>query len=195
MNAFVLHILEIIGLVAGLAYVVGASLERIWCWPVSLIFIVTYALITWHEALYGEFGMQFLYAGLTLYGWRAWARGDRRDDLPVSRLPLPVLLGWLSIGTLGTAGLFLLLDALGNSLPFWDALTSSFSLVATVLVARKRIENWVFWVVIDAAYVGIFWWKGYEFYAALYAFYALYSLYGYHRWSTSLRTAHRGERP
>jgi nicotinamide mononucleotide transporter len=179
---------EIVGVLFGILAVWLTTRENVWCWPTGLVNVGLFILV-FHEArLYADMGLQVVYVLLCLYGWWAWLRGGPgHGALAVSRTPRGAALGLAVLGTAGAALLGLTLyrhtDA---SLPFWDSSTTSFSLVAQWMQARKWLENWAVWIVVDVAYVGIYVYKRLYYTAALYAVFVGLALLGLAQWRRSL---------
>jgi len=179
---------EIVGVLFGIVAVWLTTRENPWCWPLGLVNVGLFILV-FHEArLYADMGLQVIYVLLCLYGWHQWLRGGPgRGALPVSRAPRGALLLLASVGFAGALLLGLTLyrhtDA---SLPFWDSATASFSLVAQWMQARKWIENWAVWIVVDVVYVGMYVSKRLLPTAGLYAVFVGLAVLGLVQWRRSL---------
>jgi nicotinamide mononucleotide transporter len=162
--------------------------ESAWCWPVGIanaaLFLVAYA----HARLYGNAGLQVVYLAVSFYGWYEWLHGgEDRGRLGVSRTPWAWAGGLAAAGLAATFGFGLFLSRRTDSvLPFPDAATTAFSLVAQWMTTRKWLENWLVWIAVDAAYVVIcssqrlFWMTG------LYALFLVMAALGYREWRASL---------
>lgn len=164
--------------------------QNIWCWPVGLVMVLLYAWIFYHARLYSDMGLQIVYVGLQIYGWAHWLRGGPRDSgLPVTRLTSGRAVLWVSVGVVGTV---LLGGSMARwtdaSLPGWDAATTVLSLIAQYLLARKVLENWLFWIVVDVLAVGIYLVKELYVTAGLYAVFLGLATWGWLAWKQSLRT-------
>jgi nicotinamide mononucleotide transporter len=179
---------EIVGALFGIAYVWLATRENPWCWPVGIVNVGLYILVFYEARLYADMGLQVVYVALSVYGWHQWLRGGPgHGTLPVSRAPLSALLPLWALGTVGAALLgFTLYRHTDASLPFWDSSTTSFSLVAQWMQARKWIENWVVWIVVDVVYIGIYVYKRLYPTAGLYAVFVGLALLGLVQWRRSL---------
>ncbi len=147
--------IEVAGFVTGAVSVWLAAREHVWNWPIGLVNSACWFVLFWTSRLYLDSGLQLVYIGLGLAGWYWWLYGgDTRDDLPIGRatVRLAVTLAGL---TLAATGLLWWVDAslAHSAMPFWDASTTVVSLVATYLLCRKLIANWVLWIGVDVAYV------------------------------------------
>lgn len=183
-----MNLLEALGAATGILGVWLTARENVWCWPVGLVNVGVYAVVFFGTRLYADSGLQVLYFALCLYGWWAWLRGGAgHSRLEVSRVPPAVLGGTFAAGALFAGGLGFLLRTYTNAaLPFFDAGTTSFSLVAQFFQTRKWIENWIVWLVVDAVYVGMYVNKGLYLTAGLYTVFLALAVLGLVKWRRSL---------
>ena len=187
-----MHLVELVGVVTGIVSVWLTTRQRIWCWPIGLVSVVLFILVFHQAKLYGAMGLQVVYVGLLLYGWYAWLRGGPgQGALIVSRVPARVLMPLTAAGLAALAGArpvagFARTD---EALPYPDAFTTLFSLVAQGMQTRKWIENWLLWFAIDAIYVGMNISRGLSLTAGLYAVYLGLAVLGYRDWQRSMRAS------
>ncbi len=185
---YVLNWLDISALATGILYVLLASREIIWCWPVGIINVILFFVIDIQALLYGEVGLQLVYFVLSFYGWYHWLHGGKTEaTLKVSKAgEYSYLIAFLFV-VAATFGLGQMLDIYTNTdVPYWDAWTNAMSLVAIWYQTRKKIENWLVWIAVDIVYVGLFYYKGFYFSSVLFAFYLIISFYGYRQWKRSM---------
>jgi nicotinamide mononucleotide transporter len=182
----VLFQLEIVGLVFGLTYVIGAILEKWWCWPAGIIGVLCYGTSMYFSQMYGESMLQVVYIFISIYGWINWQKNSTEPSVQISKASQSELLGTIAISTLMSVVFYFLLTTLNGALPFWDALTNGFAIGATYLVARKKIENWHFWIAIDIVLSILLYYKGYYFYSLLYAIYTFMAILGWKAWKQKL---------
>ena len=98
-----------------------------------------------------------MYFGLGVYGWWNWRYGGTgHSTLRISRTTCAEWLALTAAISCCTLGLRELLVVVGGAAPFWDSLTTVLSLAAQYLLCRKRLENWVFWIVADMIYVPLY---------------------------------------
>lgn len=182
-------LIEAVAVASGLIAVWLATREHAGTWPVGMVSVVLYIYIFFGAKLYSDMVLHVFYIGVQFYGWHSWRHGGAgRNVLPVTRLPRRPL-RWIVAGTLaGTAlwgwGMSTWTDA---ALPWADAFTTVASFVAQFLMARKRIDHWVFWFVIDTVAIGVYMVKGLHLTAFLYAVYLLLCISGYRRWKHTLQ--------
>ena len=184
-------VLELVGVLTGILAVWLTTRQRILCWPIGIVSVALFVIVFYRARLYGAMGLQAIYIGLAAYGWYAWLHGgEGHGRLEVSRVPRRVLLVLAAAGTVATIGLGLGLGRWTDAaLPFLDAGTTSFSLVAQWMQTRKWIENWIVWMVVDVVYVGINLSQGLHLTAGLYAVYFGLAIIGLRDWRRSMREA------
>jgi nicotinamide mononucleotide transporter len=178
---------EVVGVAFGAVAVYLTVRENIWCWPTGLVNVALSAVVFAQARLYADMGLQLVYVVLCLYGWYAWLHGgDDRGALAVTRTPARAVLAMAAAGIAFAAGLGLFLQQRTDAaLPFWDASTTSFSLVAQWMQTRKWIENWLVWIAVDVVYVGIYVAKGLFLMAGLYAAFLVLAVAGLLAWRSS----------
>jgi nicotinamide mononucleotide transporter len=184
---------EIAGVFTGVLGVWLTTRQNIWCWPVGIVSVASFIVVFFGARLYGAMGLQCVYVALLAYGWYAWMHGGQgRGALRVSRLPRRLALGLLALGAAaaGIAG-FWLRARTDEALPYLDGFTTSFSLVAQWMQARKYLENWALWVVVDVVYVAMSLSQGLTLTAGLYAAYIGLALLGFRDWRRSMLAGER----
>jgi len=181
--------LETAGAVLGVAYVILVIRQTVACWPVGIASAALYMFVFFHARLYGQVALQGVYIALMVYGWREWLHGGASGgQLAVSRLPSAFRLPVLAAGVVATVAFGLALARTTDAaLPYWDAGTLSFSLLAQWMTARKWIENWLVWIAVDVVYVGMY--ASQELYPTvlLYVAFLVLAVLGYREWRASAR--------
>lgn len=181
--------LEILGLITGLLAVWWLIKQNILTWPSGIVYILASLVIFWRERLYADFALHFFFLAMNIYGWYYWSYGKKPEsnELPVTRTSRKILflLIILSFAGIALTGYFLerFTDA---SLPFWDSATTIFSLTGMWLTARKKIENWHFWLIVDVLATAIYYYKGIYFYSFLYLIYIALAVSGYLSWKAAM---------
>ena len=162
-----------------------------WCWPLGMVNVALFAVLFWRERLYADASLQLVYVAVCAYGWWAWVRGGPGEGpLRVSRAPRRASFLLLGAGLLLAAVLGLTLKrATDAALPFWDAGTTAFSLIAQWMQARKWLENWILWIVVDVLYVGMYLTKGLHLTAGLYAAFVGLAVLGLREWTRTVRAS------
>ncbi|RMX02613.1 nicotinamide riboside transporter PnuC [Corticibacter populi] len=194
--------LELIAFTLALANIGCNVCEVHWGWPLSIAASGLYAWFFVHSGIYGEAGVNLFFAALALWGWWQWLRGRRRAvsevadvvavagaaaPLRVAAVPRAGLvalpLAWLLLW--GLCGL-LLGRLTGSDVPWWDGFVTAGSIVGAVLLARKYIENWPVWVVVNIASIGLFWHKALPLTTLLYAILLALACVGWWQWRRKL---------
>ena len=179
--------LEIVAVVAAILYLLLAIRQHISCWLFALVSTAIYVVLFLEARLYMESVLNGFYFGMAVYGFFSWRHGGD-NDLPVTSA------GWrfhLVAIALLTAGALLngwvLAAWTDAAYPYIDSLTTWGAIWTTWLVARKILENWWYWLVIDAVSVVIYWSRGLELTALLFVLYLGMIPFGYAAWRSSLR--------
>ncbi|MFC6998351.1 nicotinamide riboside transporter PnuC [Rufibacter roseus] len=182
-------IIEVVGVITGLLCVALAARQNIWTFPVALVSVVLYIYVFYEAKLYADMGLQVMFAILNFYGWYMWLhKGNQRVERPVTQTTkrqwgyLAVLVPLFTVG-LG----YFLHTKTDADLAFWDAGTTAVSLGAQWLMSRKKLENWLVWIVVDAVYVPIYLYKELYPTAGLYFIYLGLAWWGYVDWKKSMK--------
>lgn len=177
--------LELLAFVLAVWMVICNMLVRLLAWPLAFVSSLLYFALFWSGKLYGEAALQLVFAALAVWGWWQWrfGRTPAGGALTVRSLGLQGLLtpALLTLAAWPLLGLFLD-HATDSPLPYWDAFPTVASLLGQWLLARKYIENWPVWIVVNAASVVLFGLKGYWLTVALYAGFIPMSVMGWRAW-------------
>ena len=163
---------EVLGFVSGAACVWLATRQNVWNFPVGIANNLLFLWLFAHTGLYANAGLQVVYVALAVLGWVWWVRGgaDRRGARRHPDAAVGVAGRRGRASSLATVGLTVLLSATaGSAAPFWDALTTSSSLVAQVMLGRKWLGSWAVWIGTDVVLVGLYASQGLVLTAVLYA--------------------------
>ncbi|WP_337879575.1 nicotinamide riboside transporter PnuC [Rheinheimera sp.] len=182
--------LELLAVLSALAYVLLALKQSLWCWPAAMLSTLLYSHIMWHSALLSDALLQIYYAGMALYGWYHWRRLQQQPGQPRGMTEWSWSVHARLIGLTASAGLVLgyLMSRYTQADFAWvDAQTTTFSVMATFLVARKVVSNWLYWLVIDAVCIYVYIEKHLYFTTALFVLYTLIALAGFFLWRQSYR--------
>ncbi len=182
--------MEVIGFVTGALCVWLVARQNPWNWPIGMVNNVAFFALFITAGLYADAWLQVVYLGLACYGWWRWLRGgDLGGALPVSRTSAREWRGLAAAGVAGTAALtWVLVVATDSTVPFWDALTTVLSLLATWGQARKKVECWWLWIAADVVYVPLYGYKDLWLTAILYIGFMALCAHGLRKWTADLRT-------
>jgi len=178
-------VLEITAVAFGLANVYLTVRQNVWCWPVGIVMVSLYIYIFFGAKLYSDALLNVFFLVMQFYGWYYWGKAveHAKSVVPVRRFrPRDLATTAVAIvagaGALGTF-MHLRTDA---ALPYPDALTTSLSVAAQILMTRKIIDNWALWIVADVLYVGIYAAKELYWTCGLYVVFLLLCIEGYREW-------------
>jgi len=182
-----LNFIEIIGVVTGVICVYLNFREHIIGWPIGIVSVVCYAIVFFHQKLYADMGLQFFYIGMNIYGWYMWYAKKKATAIQVIRIRFNqgIYIG-IFILLFGSALSYILKLYTDASLPLADAFLCAGSLAAQYLLAKKIIENWLLWIVIDLCYVGMFLQKELYPTAFLYLIFTALAIWAYIVWRKKL---------
>lgn len=183
--------LEIAGTVSSLIYLYYSIREKIWCWPWGVVASGISILVFLMARLYADMGLQFYYLFVSFYGWYFWKHG-KYDSAEGAVVTSTQLKQWVMLTLAGVLTYLFILALLLNvpqwlqiaqsSMPYLDAFTTSAGVIATWMLARKLIEHWLIWIVVDFVSMGMYVYKGLYFYAFLFLVYTVGAVVGYYEW-------------
>lgn len=183
--------LEIIGTIIGLVYLWLEYHASIYLWVASVVMPVVYTFIFFDAGLYADMGIQIYYVLASAYGFICWKWAISRktkeiatETLKIAHTPRRLIMPLSIVCTLLTFTIaFILISFTDSNVPWWDSVTTSLSIVAMWLMARKYIEQWWVWLVVDVVSAGVYIYKDLYFTAGLYALYAVIAYFGYKKWN------------
>lgn len=180
---------EIIAVLTAIGYIVLAIRQNIWCWACAGISTAIYVYLFFGARLYMESVLNVFYFGMAIYGWCIWHFGRTAErELAVTTWPISRHAGAiLAIVTFSGVSGYLLQRYTEAAFPYIDSLTTWGAIWTTFLVARKVLENWWYWLVIDTAAIFIYFSRGLELTAVLFVVYVLMIPFGILSWRKSWR--------
>lgn len=190
--------IEVFGAVSGLIYLFAEIKQKIWLWPVGVITSAFYIYIFFASKFYADMGLQFYYLGVSIYGWYHWINGAKQNvqvekdnsekiELPVSHISIRQLIGLLILTVIFFVLFWQILSRFTDSpVPFGDAFTTALSITATWMLARKIIEHWYIWMVVNTVSLALYIYKGLYPTSVLFLFNAAMSVVGFLQWRKSM---------
>jgi nicotinamide mononucleotide transporter len=177
-------ILEAVAVVFGILSVWFAKKTNILVFPTGIISVLIYVYICFFAKLYADMGINVVYFVMSVYGWIMWTRKDaHRHVLPIS---------WCSrkdhlISALMLAGFFLVLSYFlsrytDSNVPVIDSLTTSIFIVGMWLMARKKIENWIYWIIGDVISIPLYFYKDLALTSIQFTVFLVLAILGYLEW-------------
>ncbi len=184
-----IRVIDITGLVLGLIYLWLEYRASIWLWAVSIIMPIVHSYLYFAKGLYADFGMEFYYVVIAIYGYYCW-RWGKRDKNTNNKNALPIthytrkhiaasIVTWL---VLWAFIYWVLITFTDSRVPMLDSFTTSLSAVAMWALAKKYLEQWLLWLVVDAVSCGLYIYKDIPFNATLYGIYTVIAVLGYYKW-------------
>ncbi len=167
-----------------IAYLLLAMRENIWCWACAAVSTVLYTIIYFEYLLPQEALLNIYYLGMAGYGWWQWRSGRLNGEkLRIHRWPVAWhLVAILVLGIVVAVAGYLFDTYTESPNPYLDAFTTWPAVFTTLLVARKVLENWLYWIVIDAVAVYLNAIRGLEATSLLFALYTILAIIGYVSW-------------
>ncbi|HEV7380640.1 MAG TPA: nicotinamide riboside transporter PnuC [Dyadobacter sp.] len=180
--------LEILGFITGAICVYLNTRQNVLGWLFGIINAVLYSAVFWQVNLYADMGLQGYYFFTSMYGWWMWKYGGKsHDGISVSNTPKQLYLVFSLIFIAATLSWgFLLGRYTDASLSYADSALTVASLIAQWMMARKYIENWIIWIVADACYVAMYFFKDLHLTAILYFVFLVLAVMGYIQWKKDL---------
>ncbi len=177
-------ILEIIASLLGVANIILIVRRSIWNYPFALTMVALYGFIFYDAKLYSDAGLQVFFFAVNLYGWWAWSR-NRADegDIVVERLSGIGRLLWIggSLSAIAIWGMFMTANT-DASYPYWDAAVAMLSVAGQILMTRRYIENWHWWIVVNLISVPLYLMKGLYLTTGLYSLFLILAVLGLVEW-------------
>lgn len=182
--------LEGIAVFFGLLSVWFAKKENILVFPTGIISVLIYVYICFFAKLYADMGINFFYFVMSVYGWYHWSRkDDNMEPTPVSALDAR---GWavsiIAFLLFFVALNFVLRNYTDSNVPVWDSLTTAIFLVGMWLMARKKIENWLFWIAGDLISIPLYTYKSLILTSFQFLVFLILAIMGYIEWRKTLRS-------
>ena len=190
--------LDILTTILGLIYIWLEYRAHIALWVIGIVMPALDIYLYWSHGLYGDAGMACYYTLAGCYGLFVWKFKKTRKEkksLPIVFMPqsqyLPALLFFLvSWGVI----YYILITLTNSTVPLFDSFTNAMSFVALWALARKYVEQWIFWIVVDVVCSLLYIQKGIPFKAMLYGLYVVIAIAGYQKWKSVAKTVKRAQK-
>lgn len=189
LNPALLDQLEWVAAAFGAVNIALLIFRSVWNYAFGMIMVLLYLMIFWERRLYGESVLQIFFFAAQGYGWWLWARLGADDNrVPVRWLDQRSRATWLLVMAALSVNVGWALERFTNAAaPFVDGPIAVFSVGAQVLLAYRRIENWLLWIAIDLVSILLYIYRGLEPTAGLYGGFLVMSLVGLREWTASLQ--------
>lgn len=174
---------------------VGLTIRQsIWNFPVGLVQVSLSSVVFYQARLYADMKLQGFFFIVLCYGWWHWSKpGDNLVLLPVTRMSVASRIGCVFAGLAGTVlwGWYLHANT-DAAMPFRDAFIASFSILSQWLQARKKLENWTGWMIVNLSATVVYWMAGLYWFAVLYLLFLVLAIGGHFEWLKSWKGSGRG---
>jgi len=173
--------------ILAITYLLLAVRENVWCWLFAFISTAIYTVLFWDVSLLMDSALNVYYMAMAVFGWYQWTRGGGDNEAPHAlavRSLQKRQQGLIIISILLLSGFsgYLLSEHSTAAWPYLDSFTTWASVITTYLVARKYLQNWLYWIVIDAVSVPLYIERGLGLTALLFAIYIIIAVAGYFSW-------------
>jgi len=194
--------IEVFGAITGLIYIYFSIKENILLWPVGIISSIIYIYVFFVSKFYADMSLQFYYLFISVYGWYLWTKrktnnnnnnnnnNNENENIYIRKAPIKIYIYLAIITSLLFIGIGLLLDkATDSPLPYWDSLTTSLSIIATWMLAKKYIDQWIIWIIVDLISTILYIYKNLYPTAILFTVFTTMAFVGYIQWKKSIADA------
>lgn len=176
--------LELVGVLSGLLFLYFEYKESSWMWVTGILTSLLYTIIFFKSRFYADMGLQIYYVVIGFYGLYRWNKPQSSEkEASIGNIPNKELVYVFVTSILLWCGLYFLLSKFTDSpVPLGDAFTSAFGITATWMLTHKYIQQWLFWIIINAVSMGLYLSRGLDLTAFLYFVYGAISVAGYYKW-------------
>ena len=182
-------LLEWIAVATGLASVWFSMKENIWVYPTGIVSVLIYVYIAFQYKLYADMGVNFYYFVMSVYGWYYWIhpKSDSRDQVAVTMNSAKenFFSAALTIGSFGIL-FYVLTNFTDSDVAFWDSLTTCFAILGMFLMARKKLESWVAWIITDLISIPLYFYKGLVLTSFQFLVFTAIAFGGFFAWKKSM---------
>jgi|TARA_B100001093_G_scaffold381597_1_gene367146 nicotinamide mononucleotide transporter len=182
--------LEATAVFFGLLSVWFSKKNNIWVYPTGILSTLIFVYLLYHWGLLGDMLINAYYFSMSIYGWYYWTRKSGSADLnPISQMSQLEFRRALVLFVFALCFVFVvytLFDKWNNVIAYIDTLTTAIFFVGMWLMARRKVENWLFWIVGDLISIPLYYIKGYALTSIQYLIFTLVAVAGYYAWKKEL---------
>ena len=174
-------IIETIAVVLSVLYVVLAAKQNIWCWSAAAISVILYIYICFTAQLYPETILQIFYLLMATYCYFQWNKNDGKLEITqwtIGKHLLLILIGAIITFLMG----FYFVTFTSSKMPLVDSFTTVFSIIATYMVTKKVLANWLYWIIIDTVSIYLYFSRDLHLSSLLFIAYTIIAVLGYFAW-------------
>ena len=187
-------VLEVIAVIFGFLSVWYSKQENILVYPTGIISTVIFVYLLWQWGLIGDMMINVYYSSMSIYGWYVWTRKvDAVHFIPITRATRKENM-WsilIFLGTvLFTVAIYNYFDKWNDWTAYVDTFTTGIFFLGMWLMAKKKLENWIYWIIGDIISVPLYLYKGLALTSLQYLLFTIIAFYGYRTWKRSLSSGH-----
>lgn len=187
-------ILQIVGTALGLIYLWLEYKANIWVWVVSGAMAIVHGSLYLNSGIYADAAMQLYYLLAAIYGLAVWKRSAKdKASGGIKHTPVRWILPLVAVYVALHGAIYFALTFTDSTVPFLDAMSTALCIVATWMLSRKLVEQWLVWLVVDMISVGLYVYKGIPITAGLYTIYCILAVAGYLRWRARAKSKDKRE--
>lgn len=176
-------LLELAAVALAVAYIVLAARNHRFCWIAAFISSAIFVVVLWNAQLLMDAALNAYYVAMAVYGWISWTGSRSKQVLSISHWALKHhMIACTAVVTLSAISGTLLSHYTDAAFPYLDSFTTWGSFLATWMLARRIIENWLYWIVFDSIAIYLYYQKDLHFTMVLFAIYVIMSIYALFYW-------------
>lgn len=185
---FVIHYIEVFATITGIIGVYLTARQNIWCWPIGLINVGLSIYVYFDSKLYADMVLQFFYLEMTVYGWYFWVFGGKKKyELEVRNITkTEIIVFSILIVILSFISGFLFRNFTNAAFPYWDSLLLVGGIIATYAMAKKIIQHWMMWIILDINAAILYFIKDLYSFTALYFLFTILAIIGHFQWKKDM---------
>ena len=175
---------EITAALLGVCYIILATKESKWCWPFAFANTLIYTVLFWEGQLPMQAILNAYYMGMAVYGYSLWRHhGNVDNDIAITSWSWSKQAWFILTGTVLSliTAYYLQVNEISQR-PYLDASVTIFSVMNTWLMARKVLQSWAYWIIIDSAAIVLYWQTGYYATVILFVVYTVLAVVGFISW-------------
>ncbi|HPW66044.1 MAG TPA: nicotinamide riboside transporter PnuC [Salinivirgaceae bacterium] len=179
--------IEVTAVLLSFIYMYLSVRQNILLWLFGLISSALYIYVYYKSLFYADMSLQAYYVVISIYGWMHWNKGSGdQKSVKVTSASVKVLIGTVLASLILWFVIYKILKLTNSDVPVGDAFTTAAAIVATWMLARKLLENWLFWIIIDSVSVILYVYKGLWATTLLYVVYTIVAVIGYFSWKRDM---------
>ncbi len=188
---FLINYQEFFGTLISLIYLFFSVIQNKWLWPLGFVSSAIYVIIFYKAGIYADMGLQLYYVVISVYGWYNWTKLQNKQNQNGKVKSVLKMHSLIFTLVIITVLLFVFLSQIlihftNSTVPYVDSFTTALSITATWMLAKKYLEHWLLWIVVDTVSAGVYFYKELYITIFLYVVYSIFAIIGYFMWRESI---------